>query len=169
MIILIFLVLIREYKKGYDSIIVIIAREWTHTKIYYLYSYFYLQVFNMLTTMDKIFRLVCPKKNSSSVKKFCLFLMENCSLITSATFHLLVRLFSWASKPETTQFLGIQGSDIGDVKFNLDGDGLGRYSVYQYQQKEVKNSSKTEWGYEWIGEFGEMDNYRWEKINENVE
>ena len=29
---------------------------------------------------------------------------------------------------------GIQGNDIGDVKFNSDGDGLGRYSVYQYQQ-----------------------------------
>ena len=26
---------------------------------------------------------------------------------------------------------GIQGDDIGDVKFNSDGDGLGRYSVYQ--------------------------------------
>ena len=36
---------------------------------------------------------------------------------------------------------GIQGSDIGDVKFNADGDGLGRYSVYQYQQKEGLNKS----------------------------
>ena len=33
-------------------------------------------------------------------------------------------------------FLGIQGDDIGDVKFNSDGDGLGRYSVYQYQHME---------------------------------
>jgi hypothetical protein len=28
---------------------------------------------------------------------------------------------------------GVQGDEIGDVKFNGDGDGVGRYSVYQYQ------------------------------------
>ena len=37
---------------------------------------------------------------------------------------------------------GIQGSDIGDVKFNADGDGLGRYSVYQYQEMEGLNKSQ---------------------------
>lgn len=57
-------------------------------------------------------------------------------------------------------FTSIQGSDIGDVKFNSDGDGLGRYSVYQYQQKKG-----GAWEYVWIGEFGEMENYRWDKIN----
>ena len=31
---------------------------------------------------------------------------------------------------------GIQGQDIGDVKFNQDGDAMGRYSVYQYQHVE---------------------------------
>ena len=36
----------------------------------------------------------------------------------------------------STFSLGIQGDDIGDVKFNSDGDGLGRYSVYQYQHME---------------------------------
>ena len=55
---------------------------------------------------------------------------------------------------------GIQGNDIGDVKFNSDGDGLGRYSVYQYQHTKAGG-----WEYNWIGEFGEKDNFRWEKIN----
>ena len=55
---------------------------------------------------------------------------------------------------------GIQGNDIGDVKFNSDGDGLGRYSVYQYQHTQAGG-----WEYNWIGEFGEKDNFRWEKIN----
>ena len=35
---------------------------------------------------------------------------------------------------------GIQGNDIGDVKFNSDGDGLGRYSVYQVKGA-IKNRS----------------------------
>ena len=30
--------------------------------------------------------------------------------------------------------LGIQGESIGDVKFNSDGDRIGRYSVFQYQR-----------------------------------
>ena len=55
---------------------------------------------------------------------------------------------------------GIQGNDIGDVKFNSDGDGLGRYSVYQYQHTQAGG-----WEYNWIGEFGERDNFRWDKIN----
>ena len=29
---------------------------------------------------------------------------------------------------------GIQGESIGDVKFNSDGDRIGRYSVFQYQR-----------------------------------
>jgi len=36
--------------------------------------------------------------------------------------------------------LGIQGPDIGDVKFNEDGDAMGRYSVYQYQRQPKENS-----------------------------
>ena len=36
--------------------------------------------------------------------------------------------------------IGIQGSDIGDVKFNEDGDAMGRYSVYQYQRQPKENS-----------------------------
>ena len=55
---------------------------------------------------------------------------------------------------------GRQGNDIGDVKFNSDGDGLGRYSVYQYQHTEAGG-----WEYNWIGEFGEKDNFRWDNIN----
>ena len=55
---------------------------------------------------------------------------------------------------------GRQGNDIGDVKFNSDGDGLGRYSVYQYQHTLAGG-----WEYNWIGEFGEKDNFRWDKIN----
>ena len=71
---------------------------------------------------------------------------------------------------------GIQGNDIGDVKFNSDGDGLGRYSVYQYQQvnqeKHVDLSTPGTqaetrgWEYNWIGEFGEKDNFRWDKVND---
>jgi hypothetical protein len=37
---------------------------------------------------------------------------------------------------------GIQGQDIGDVKFNQDGDAMGRYSVYQYQQVENTHDPK---------------------------
>ena len=55
---------------------------------------------------------------------------------------------------------GIQGNDIGDVKFNADGDGLGRYSVYQYQHK-----GQGGWDYNWIGEFGEKDNFRWDRLD----
>jgi hypothetical protein len=39
---------------------------------------------------------------------------------------------------------GIQGQDIGDVKFNQDGDAMGRYSVYQYQQVENTHDPKGE-------------------------
>ncbi len=35
---------------------------------------------------------------------------------------------------------GIQGEDI-EVKFNADGDGIGRYNIYQYQL--VNNSAET--------------------------
>jgi hypothetical protein len=37
---------------------------------------------------------------------------------------------------------GIQGQDIGDVKFNQDGDAMGRYSVYQYQHVENRLDPK---------------------------
>ena len=69
--------------------------------------------------------------------------MANCSLTTSEMCLsqvgfpnmkiLLMTVFS---------LTGIQGSDIGDVKFNADGDGLGRYSVYQYQEMEGLNKSQ---------------------------
>ena len=59
---------------------------------------------------------------------------------------------------------GRQGNDIGDVKFNSDGDGLGRYSVYQYQHTVAGG-----WEYNWIGEFGEKDNFRWDKVNKTGE
>jgi len=59
-------------------------------------------------------------------------------------------------------FTSRQGKDIGDVKFNSDGDGMGRYSVYQYQ-KVGETGLKYE--YVWMGEFGEMDNYRWGEVN----
>jgi hypothetical protein len=39
-------------------------------------------------------------------------------------------------------FAGIQGDEIGDVKFNGDGDGVGRYSVYQYQHISEGPNSK---------------------------
>ena len=42
-------------------------------------------------------------------------------------------------KTSYLKLLGVQGSDIGDVKFNQDGDGMGRYSVYQYQH--IQNGS----------------------------
>ena len=38
--------------------------------------------------------------------------------------------------------VGIQGDEIGDVKFNNDGDGVGRYSVYQYQHIQEGPNSK---------------------------
>merc|ERR1719188_1073919 len=34
-------------------------------------------------------------------------------------------------------FVSIQGDAIGDVKFNKDGDCVGRYSIYQYQKTET--------------------------------
>jgi hypothetical protein len=37
---------------------------------------------------------------------------------------------------------GVQGDEIGDVKFNGDGDGVGRYSVYQYQHIANETNSK---------------------------
>ncbi|XP_023336258.1 metabotropic glutamate receptor 6 isoform X2 [Eurytemora carolleeae] len=63
-------------------------------------------------------------------------------------------------------FTSVQGSDIGDVKFNKDGDGIGRYSVYQYQH--IQNGSTGKWDYVWLGEFGEVTNYHWEPLQENV-
>ncbi|XP_023327303.1 metabotropic glutamate receptor 8 [Eurytemora carolleeae] len=62
-------------------------------------------------------------------------------------------------------FTSIQGPDIGDVKFNEDGDAMGRYSVYQYQ-RQPKENSKGRWEYVWIGEFGERESYRWNNVNE---
>ena len=52
------------------------------------------------------------------------------------------------------------------MKFNSDGDGLGRYSVYQYQHSDVAGGG---WDYNWIGEFGEKDNFKWDSINSTGE
>ena len=88
------------------------------------------------------YRLAFLKGSSLFAIKYSPFRMENCSSITSAMSPSPVGICQ--TFPLTTMFLltGIQGSDIGDVKFNSDGDGLGRYSVYQYQQKKGANDAK---------------------------
>ena len=78
--------------------------------------------------------------------------MKNASNITNPSCILIIKV--------TALPAGRQGNDIGDVKFNSDGDGLGRYSVYQYQHTLTGG-----WEYNWIGEFGEKDNFRWDNIN----
>ena len=55
-------------------------------------------------------------------------------------------------------FSGIQGHGIGDVKFNKDGDRIGRYSIYQYQQQPPGSLKYT---YVQVGEFGEFPNFKW--------
>ncbi|TRY70320.1 hypothetical protein TCAL_08251 [Tigriopus californicus] len=49
---------------------------------------------------------------------------------------------------------GAQGDEIGDVKFNGDGDRIGRYSIFQYQKVPDE-------GYKYIqvGEFGEFPDW----------
>lgn len=49
-------------------------------------------------------------------------------------------------------FSGIQGDAIGDVKFNKDGDRIGRYSIYQYQYVDEDSAFK----YVLVGEFGDF-------------
>ena len=56
------------------------------------------------------------------------------------------------------QFPGIQGHGIGDVKFNKDGDRIGRYSIYQYQQQPPGSLKYT---YVQVGEFGEFPSFKW--------
>ena len=69
--------------------------------------------------------------------------MANCSLTTSEMCLSQVGFPNMKILFMTVFSLtGIQGSDIGDVKFNADGDGLGRYSVYQYQEMEGLNKSQ---------------------------
>lgn len=51
---------------------------------------------------------------------------------------------------------GIQGEEIGDVKFNKDGDRIGRYSIFQFQKKKGQRSMK--FTYVRLGEFGEYVN-----------
>ena len=58
--------------------------------------------------------------------------------------HYTVYIFSF--------FVGIQGNAIGDVKFNTDGDRIGRYSIFQYQRV---TAAEGYYKYVWVGEFGE--------------
>ena len=52
----------------------------------------------------------------------------------------------------TSLSAGLQGDAIGDVKFNKDGDRIGRYSIYQYQYVDEDAAFK----YVLVGEFGDF-------------
>jgi hypothetical protein len=57
---------------------------------------------------------------------------------------------------------GIQGDEIGDVKFNGDGDGVGRYSVYQYQHITQGPNSKSD--HEYADGVGRLKAYQYQQI-----
>ena len=61
------------------------------------------------------------------------------------------------------QLSGIQGDGIGDVKFNSDGDRIGRYSIFQYQKTPDEG-----YKYVWVGEFGEYPDLQFAIINETI-